>query len=86
MSTELVALVKSMLRTDPTLRVDVEHIYTHPVIMRARVSMELARETLGANFQSSALASAPPGWLESILGYDDEWNGHEDDEAMDLCP
>ena len=86
LSTELVELLKSMLRTDPTLRVDVEHIYTHPVIMRARVSMELARETLGASFQSSALAGAPEGWLESILGYSDEWNGHEDDEAMDLSP
>ncbi|KAI0344770.1 hypothetical protein BDW22DRAFT_1427444 [Trametopsis cervina] len=86
LSTELVELIKSMLRTDPSLRVDAGTAYIHPVIMRARVSMELARETLGATFQASALAGAPPGWLESILGRSDEWDGNEDDESMDLSP
>jgi mitosis inhibitor protein kinase SWE1 len=84
LSVELVELLKSMLRNDPALRVDAALIRVHPVITRARVSMELAREALGSNFLSSALAGAPPGWLTSILGYPDEWDGTEDDEAMDL--
>ena len=74
-----------MLRSDPSLRVDAGIICSHPVIVRARSSMESLRTELGSVFQASALAGAPEGWLSEILGHDDIWDGDEEDEAMDFA-
>ena len=83
-STELVELLKSMMRSDPNLRVDARMVCSHPVIVRARLSMEDLRKELGPVFHASALAGAPEGWLAEILGRNDLWDGAEEDEAMDL--
>ncbi|KIP01906.1 hypothetical protein PHLGIDRAFT_112643, partial [Phlebiopsis gigantea 11061_1 CR5-6] len=40
LSMELVELIKSMMRSDPSLRVDASIISLHPVVVRARASME----------------------------------------------
>lgn len=87
LSTELVQLLKSMLRSDPALRVDAGLVSAHPVITRARSSMNDKRREVGPIFEASALAGAPSGWLEFILGRSSEWNGDEEDEdeAMDVC-
>lgn len=87
LSIELVQLLKSMLRSDPALRVDAGLVRAHPVMTRVRASMDLKRREVGPIFQSSALAGAPLGWLQLVLGHSDEWNGDEEDEneAMDIC-
>lgn len=72
------------MRSNPDLRVDARMVCSHPVIVRARVSMDELRIGLGPVFHASALAGAPGGWLEDILGHNDLWNGEEEDEAMDL--
>lgn len=82
-SPELVELLKSMLRSDPSLRVDAGIICSHPVVVRARSSMEALRAELGPVFHASALAGAPEGWLNEVLGHHDIWDGDEEDEAMD---
>lgn len=87
LSTELVELLKSTLRSDPALRADAGLVNAHPVITRARLSMDEKRREVGAVFEASALAGAPPGWLDFVIGHSNEWNGDEDDEdeAMDVC-
>ena len=84
LSMELIELIKSMMRSDPSLRVDAGSISVHPVIVRARASMDNRRAELGPAYPASALAGVPDGWLDEILGRNDFWDGHEDDEAMDL--
>ncbi|EKM53975.1 uncharacterized protein PHACADRAFT_122634 [Phanerochaete carnosa HHB-10118-sp] len=83
-STELIELLKGMMRSDPDLRVDAGMVCSHPVIVRARLSMDELRKELGPVFHASALAGASEGWLEDILGHNPLWGGEEDDEAMDL--
>lgn len=83
-STELIELLKGMMRSDPDLRLDAGMVCSHPVIVRARLAMDDFRKELGPVFQASALAGAPGGWLEDILGRNSLWDGEEDDEAMDI--
>lgn len=81
---ELVELLKGMMRSEPTLRLDAHQVYNHPVIARVRASMEDHRKSLGSRFESSALASVSVGWLQEMLGRSPQWDGDEDDEAMDM--
>ena len=74
-----------MMRSEPTLRMDAAMVALHPVIVRARASMDELRTELGPVFQASALASVPKGWLANILGHTGTWDGDEDDESgMDV--
>jgi mitosis inhibitor protein kinase SWE1 len=72
-SPELLDLIKSMMRTDPALRVSIQAILAHPVISRAQAAMEqtLADATLSGStvFAASPLASVPKTFLEDILGH-----------------
>lgn len=81
---ELVELLKGMMRSEPSLRLDACQVYNHPVIARVRASMDAVRENLGSRFESSALASVSAGWLQEMLGRSPHWDGDEDDEAMDM--
>ena len=60
-SAELRELIKSMMRSDPSLRVDAGSISVHPVIVRARASMDNRRAELGPAYPASALAGVPDG-------------------------
>ncbi|KAL4080281.1 hypothetical protein V8B97DRAFT_1931361 [Scleroderma yunnanense] len=72
MSPELFELIKSMMQMDPGKRVDVQTVYAHPVIARARAAMERLHEEAVSNdnstFVASPLASVGIGFLEEILG------------------
>lgn len=82
-SGQLIGLIKSMMRKDPARRPDIEAIWGHPVVARARGKMEevLAGVRAGgessaeALFQASPLAGVEACFLSDILG-----RGHE---AMD---
>jgi mitosis inhibitor protein kinase SWE1 len=71
-SPELLALIKSMMRTDPTRRVGAHEVYGHPIVVRARAVMERMHEAARASgasvFGASPLAGVPGGFLEEILG------------------
>ena len=95
-SPELVQLIKSMMRSEPALRIDASLVCAHPVITGARRGMEKLRKDLGNVFGASALAGAKEGWLEDILGWkgqsltvDENSDGEEsepweDDWEMDV--
>jgi len=60
-----------MMRTEPTLRVDIQDVYEHPVVARARARMQeiyLAAKQSGSSvFAASPLASVEEGFLADIL-------------------
>ncbi|KIJ67624.1 hypothetical protein HYDPIDRAFT_174044 [Hydnomerulius pinastri MD-312] len=90
-SPELFDLIKSMMRTDPARRVDIQAVYTHPVIARARSAMERAygeaRATRSSLFVASPLAGVSETFLEEILGRRAVAPPHYlDDIAMDISP
>ncbi|THV02400.1 hypothetical protein K435DRAFT_775597 [Dendrothele bispora CBS 962.96] len=70
-SPELLRLIRQMMRTEPTRRVDIHDVYEHPVVARARARMEqtyLAAKEAGTSvFAASPLASVTEGFLEDIL-------------------
>ncbi|KAI6110576.1 hypothetical protein EDD16DRAFT_1610607 [Pisolithus croceorrhizus] len=71
LSAELTELIRSMMRMDPGKRVDVQMVYDHPVVARARTAMERARsEALArgeSTFAASPLAGVGEGFLDEIL-------------------
>lgn len=71
LSAELIELIRSMMRMDPGKRVEVQMVYDHPVVARARTAMERAHaEALGrgeSTFSASPLASVEEGFLREIL-------------------
>jgi mitosis inhibitor protein kinase SWE1 len=77
-----------MMRTDPTLRIDIRTICLHPVISRARSGMEqtlaLAKSSGSSLFAASPLAGVPETFLEEILGHRTVLV--PEDTAMDLSP
>ena len=79
---ELLELIKSMMRSNPTNRLDVHRIRSHVVVSRARDAMENARRAGGPAFGGSPLASVPDSFLGSILGR----GSREYGEPMDLSP
>lgn len=78
-SPELFDLIKSMMRTNSTLRVDIHTICSHPVVARTRAAMERIVGNSGNVFAGSPLASVPNSFLREILD-------HGDEDAMDLSP
>lgn len=89
MSPELTQLIKSMMRADPERRVDVQTIYLHPVVSRARAAMEQSYTDAVAagtsTFAASPLAGVGTGFLAEILGKVDDDSGTKQEE-MDLSP
>ncbi|KAF9232741.1 hypothetical protein BU15DRAFT_90586 [Melanogaster broomeanus] len=87
-SPELFDLIKSMMRTDPAQRVDIQAVYAHPITQRARLAMERteaeANATGSSLFAASPLASVPDTFLEEILGRRTATARYQDDVAMDL--
>lgn len=75
-SPELFALIKSMMRTDPARRLDVQAICDHAVVSRARAAMERtydeAKRDGTSVFAASPLAGVSNTFLEEILGRDCE--------------
>lgn len=73
-SPELFALIRSMMRTDPARRVDVQAVCAHAVVSRARAAMERTYEEAKRNgtslFAASPLAGVSDTFLEEILGRD----------------
>ncbi|KIY49082.1 kinase-like protein [Fistulina hepatica ATCC 64428] len=71
MSTELLHLIQQMMRTEPAMRIDSQTICAHPVVCRARASMQhmaAQAEREGAKpFVASPLGTTPPGFLDEIL-------------------
>lgn len=78
-SPELFDLIKSMMRSNAALRVDIPTICSHPVVSRTRAAMERIVNNSGSVFAGSPLASVPAGFLCEILDRGDE-------EAMDMSP
>ncbi|KAL0564073.1 mitosis inhibitor protein kinase swe1 [Marasmius crinis-equi] len=70
-SPELLELIRGMMRTEPSLRLQIDEVYGHPVVSRARRSMEHTYEMAIKNgtpvFAASPLASVSTGFLEEIL-------------------
>ncbi|KAG2128324.1 uncharacterized protein EDB93DRAFT_1184674 [Suillus bovinus] len=81
-SPELFALIKSMMRTDPARRVDVQAVCAHAIVSRARAAMERTYEAAKRDgtslFAASPLAGVSNTFLEEILGHDCD--------DMDLSP
>lgn len=73
-SPELFALIKSMMRTDPARRVNVQAVCEHAVVSRARATMERTYEEAKRNgtslFAASPLAGVSNTFLAEILGRD----------------
>ncbi|KAI0790739.1 hypothetical protein C8Q75DRAFT_806130 [Abortiporus biennis] len=68
-SMELRELIKSMMRSEPALRIDASLVCAHPVVTRARRNMEKLRSEIGNVFGASPLAPIKAGWLEEVLGW-----------------
>ena len=79
---ELLELIKSMMRSNSTNRLDIHQIRSHAVVSRARDAMENARSVGGPVFGGSPLASVPDSLLGGILGR----GGKDYGEPMDLSP
>ena len=79
---ELLELIKRMMRSNPTNRLDVHQIRSHVVVSRARDAMESARRAGGPAFGISPLGSVPDSFLGCILGRNNKDYG----EPMDLSP
>ncbi|KAG0701357.1 hypothetical protein DFH29DRAFT_927493 [Suillus ampliporus] len=84
-SPELFGLIKSMMRTDPCRRVDVQGVWGHPVVSRARSAMdrmyEEAKRDGSSVFAASPLGGVSNTFLDEILG---RWTMMDECEAMDL--
>lgn len=84
-SPELFKLIQQMMRTDPATRIDMQAIYAHPVVTRARQKMDMIRLTAKregtAMYNASPLAGVADGFLEDILG---QTRDMSDGGAMDL--
>ncbi|KAF8894006.1 hypothetical protein BD779DRAFT_1435579 [Infundibulicybe gibba] len=69
---ELLDLIRQMMRTDPRLRINIDRVWDHPVVSRARAIMErvylTAQENGTSVFAASPLAGVPSGFLEEVLG------------------
>ncbi|KAG1746228.1 hypothetical protein EDB19DRAFT_1691351 [Suillus lakei] len=82
-SPELFALIKSMMRTDPARRVNIQAVCAHAVVSRARAAMEGTYEEAKRNgtsvFVASPLAGVSHTFLDEIL----DRSGRNYD-AMDL--
>jgi len=89
-SPELFDLIKSMMRTDPAERVDIQTVHSHRVIRRVRLAMERmyseAKVTGASLFAASPLARVPGTFLEEILGRRTTVPHYDDDDTMDLSP
>ncbi|KAG8213596.1 hypothetical protein J3R82DRAFT_10265 [Butyriboletus roseoflavus] len=89
-SPELFELIKSMMRTDPAERADIQMVHSHPVVRRVRLAMERmyaeAKATGTSLFAASPLASVPGTLLDEILGRRATVARYNDDFAMDLSP
>ena len=91
-SPEMLSLIKSMMRTDPVCRVDIETVWAHPVVSRARSAMErmyAAAKAAGTSaFAASPLGSVPSTFLEEILArhVTVDCGRPLDDIAMDVSP
>lgn len=81
------------MRTDPAMRVDINVVWSHPIVSRTRAAMESIREQAlaagssvgpGAMFCASPLAAVPEGFLEDILGRSTGRVDHDYSDAMDL--
>ncbi|KAK0202737.1 hypothetical protein DFS33DRAFT_1436723 [Desarmillaria ectypa] len=83
-SPELLELIQQMMRTDPALRIGIQAIYSHPVVSRARMNMEMLYNVAVRDgtslFAASPLASVSSDFLEEILGH------AVGSGAMDLSP
>jgi mitosis inhibitor protein kinase SWE1 len=71
-SPELLYLIKQLMRTDPTLRINAQDTFDHPIVSRARAMMERTYNQAMKNgtsvFAASPLASVPDSFLIEILG------------------
>jgi len=71
-SPELVELIQSVMRTDPSKRLTMAQVCAHPVVRRAREKMEMLHDELRREGRStwgaSPLASVGSGFLDEILG------------------
>ncbi|KAH0827406.1 hypothetical protein J3R83DRAFT_4062 [Lanmaoa asiatica] len=89
-SPELFDLIKSMMRTDPAKRVDIQTVHSHPVVRRVRSAMEgmytEAKATGSSVFAASPLASVPDTFLNEILGRRVTVPHYDNEVAMDLSP
>ena len=83
-SPELWELLKSMMRAAPALRIGITLVDTHPVVVRARRSMERMRSQYGSVFGASPLGAVPDGFLDEILGRGRRGVDSDDDWEMDL--
>nr|VWO98310.1 Map kinase [Ganoderma boninense] len=84
-SPELWDLIKSMMRAAPALRIGIQLVDTHPVVIRARRAMERMRAQHGAIFGASPLGAVPAGFLDEILARGPgTWDDDDDDWEMDL--
>ncbi|KAF8345965.1 hypothetical protein F5887DRAFT_964294 [Amanita rubescens] len=70
-SPELLYLIKQLMRTDPTLRINAQDTFDHPIVSRARAMMEGTYNQAVKNgtsvFAASPLASVPDSFLIEIL-------------------
>ncbi|KAE9387925.1 kinase-like protein, partial [Gymnopus androsaceus JB14] len=70
-SPQLLRLVQQMMQTNPSLRVGINGVYSHPVVAQARAKMEQAHATAvrtGTSlFVASPLASVSEDFLPAIL-------------------
>ncbi|KZT19079.1 hypothetical protein NEOLEDRAFT_1183715 [Neolentinus lepideus HHB14362 ss-1] len=86
-SPELFSLIKSMMRTDPALRLTIGEVWAYPIVVRARKMMERmeaeARREGRDVFCASPLAAVPDRFLEEILERRVLIGDHDDDVAMD---
>ncbi|KAF9222710.1 hypothetical protein BS17DRAFT_708453 [Gyrodon lividus] len=88
-SPELFDLIKSMMRTDPAKRVDIQGVWGHPVVQRACSVMKrteaVANATGSSLFAASPLAGVSDTFLAEILDHRVAPR-YQDDVAMDLSP
>ncbi len=73
-----------MMRAAPALRIGIQLVDTHPVVMRARQAMEQMRAQHGAVFGASPLGAVPGGFLDEILARGRRTWDDDDDWEMDL--
>ncbi|PCH43815.1 hypothetical protein WOLCODRAFT_138608 [Wolfiporia cocos MD-104 SS10] len=80
LSGELRKLIKSMMRTDPDLRIGADVVASHPVVSRARAAMESVRASQGDVFAASPLYSDGRVFLHDIMR-SREWDHDSDMDA-----
>lgn len=80
MSEELQNLIRSMMRMDPAVRVEIGLVASHPVVSRARQAMKEVRTARGDVFVASPLGGGGKHFLDEILQRP-PW---VEDDAMEL--